>query len=72
MIPKNIFFYWDSEIMHDTLQDNINFIKNQNKEYDVKVISPDDFINLLERNLPENFSIAGLALNAYSFNFSEF
>ena len=52
MIPKNIFFYWDSEIMHDTLRDNINFIKNQNKEYDVKVISPEDFIKLLQVNLP--------------------
>ena len=53
MIPKIIYFYWDSETIHDVLQDNINFIKKQNKDHLVKVISPNDFIKLLEVNKPE-------------------
>ena len=39
MIPKNIFFFYDTgyDSLHPKLKENIEFVKNQNPDYNVKV-----------------------------------
>jgi len=66
MIPKVIFFYWDNDTLHPLLQENIDYVKQQNPEYEVKIITPKIFIELIEEKyikyynrLNKNFSNLG-------------
>ena len=45
MIPKNIFFFYDTgyDSLHPKLKENIEFVKKQNPDYNVKVYDTENF-----------------------------
>jgi hypothetical protein len=50
MIPKNIFFFYDTEYdsLHPKLKENIEFVKNQNPDYTVKLYNNETFKEYLK------------------------
>ena len=50
MIPKNIFFFYDTgyDSLHPKLKENIQFVKNQNPDYNVKVYDTKTFREYLK------------------------
>ena len=50
MIPKNIFFFYDTgyDSLHLKLKENVEFVKNQNPDYNVKVYDTKSFKEYLK------------------------
>ena len=53
MIPKVIYVYYDRPSFHDILKENIDYLKKQNPDYKVKIITPYEVIQILTNDKPE-------------------
>ena len=62
MIPKNIYFFYDSgyDSLHPKLKENIEFVKKQNPDYNIKVYNTESFKEYLKNkdsNHLRNFNL---------------